>query len=52
MTNSPVEKCVLTKTKEGPHVTVTSESDVDHLLWPSQKKAEAKIIALLSQNSC
>ena len=31
-TKSPVEKCVLTQTKEGPHAMFASESDVDHLL--------------------
>ena len=35
MTESLVEKCVLTQTKESPHAMFTSESDADHLLWPS-----------------
>ena len=30
MTESSVEKCVLTQTKESPHATFTSESDAHH----------------------
>ena len=38
-TKSPMEKCILIHTKEGPHATFASESDVDHLLWPSLTSA-------------